>query len=169
MGLDITAYGKLTPAPDAEMEDGQPVDWECYVQIRESLDFPGRIEPLTDGVVYSFADSFGFRAGSYSGYNAWREWLAKLAGYPAADGSGHGHVHSAGAWAVQDGPFHKLINFTDCDGTLGPAVSAKLAAEFAEWDDRAKAAANEPWLYQSYQNWRRAFEMAADGGAVDFH
>jgi hypothetical protein len=54
MGLDITAYRGLKPAPEAELdEDGYPVDYESYWRTG---------------------------AGSYGGYNMWRRELAELGG-----------------------------------------------------------------------------------------
>jgi hypothetical protein len=86
-------------------------------------------------------------------------------------------------WADEEakGPFTELINFSGCEGYIGPVVAAKLAKDFADYQQRAEEyAANqgEPdhgsedwsgdeWL-EVYNDWRRAFEMAADGGAVIF-
>ncbi|MBN3757183.1 hypothetical protein G3N95_29870 [Paraburkholderia sp. Tr-20389] len=187
MGLDITAYRNLTKLDVVFDADGEPVD----PQTRESLDYDSydlrcyfnpdyasRAEGLEDKAVYKAEDSIGFRAGSYGGYNAWREELARLAGYPAVqvDRYNTGSIqlrHDYGAWAATEGPFWELIHFSDCEGVIGPVVAAKLAKEFAEWDERAKAHSNTvdrgDWFYPLYQEWRQAFEMAAQNGAVDFH
>lgn len=174
MGLDITAYTQLSPAPSAEVDsDGNPVDYNTHVRLRENADFPGRMAGLTDGGIYTYADSMSFRAGSYGGYNGWRDALAKLAGYPEEEYDRFGgevkaksHAAACGHGAV--GPFSELINFSDCEGVIGPEVSKKLARDFAEWDERAKAA-DDGFFYDRYRHWRKAFEMAANGGAVDFH
>ena len=165
MGLDITAYRGLTKIDNAEMEDGQPKNWETDVMFWSNYpEFPGRSEGVdTNGTVYNFADKFGFRAGSYSGYNNWRELLAEFAGYDGA----------RQVWDGKTGPFSELINFADNEGTIGPVVSAKLARDFAEFQERADAfTAPEDWgnyWHQKYNDWRKAFEMAADNGAVAFH
>lgn len=180
MGLDITAYRNLRKIDAVFDVDGEPIDPITREPIDYSLkayannDFPGRDEGLEDRAIYSAEDSMGFRAGSYSGYNAWREELAKLAGYTAADYTIYEQTkkrHDAGAWASTSGPFWELINFSDCEGVIGPVVSAKLAKDFAEFDDNARAhsTAREDWFYPVYQDFRQAFEMAADKGAVDFH
>lgn len=169
MGLDITAYSRLAPAGGIAADDEDA--YATHVRVLPSRHFPGREAPLSEGW-HSFADRMGFRAGSYGGYNDWRERLAKLAGYPATMGGGYRTypTHAAGAWASTEGPFWELINFSDCDGTIGSAAAQKLARDFAEWDERAKAADPEsPWFYDLYQLWRKAFELAADGGCVDFH
>lgn len=183
MGLDITAYHNVTKLDVIFDEYGGALDKETMVYVEYDVrvyankDFPGREEGVDDRAAYKAENSIGFRAGSYSGYNAWREELAKLAGYPATPvDRGYGSVvemHSGGAWNTDHGPFWELINFSDCEGTIGPVVSAKLAKDFIEWDERAKqhddAAGLNGGLYERFKQWRQAFEMAADGGLVDFH
>ena len=65
-------------------------------------------------------------------------------------------------------PFFELINFSDCEGILGAPVCAKLAADFAKYQERANTSHDE-WWREKYAGWRRAFEMAADNGCVEFH
>lgn len=57
---------------------------------------------------------------------------------------------------------------SDCEGVIGPEVSAKLVKDFADFDERAKTRGGK-YFYALYCDWRKAFEMAADGGAVSFH
>jgi len=167
MGLDISAYPRLVPAPgDVAMTDGEPDDWQSYFVVRRDeiemteAHFPGATEGLTPGV-YRRDGEFGFRAGSYGGYNQWRDQLARLAGWSGA----------TAAWddpKSVSGPFGRLINFSDCEGYIGPAPAAKLAADFAEYQHAADRHPDE-WFREQYSRWRKAFEMAADGGLVDFH
>jgi hypothetical protein len=156
MGLDITYYRKLATAENVELEDGYPVDYQHFVKFGASMEWsesewPGRGAPLDPSAVYSFADSGSFRAGSYGGYNAWRRQLEVF-----ADGTAD---------------FSELIDFADNEGTIGSIVSAKLATDFAKNYDRAKALGHEgeTWFFEKYQDWQKAFETAADGGAVNFH
>ena len=66
-------------------------------------------------------------------------------------------------------PFFELINFSDCEGSIGPVVSAKLARDFAEFDERARSLNDEGrHFYRLYKSWTTAFQMASDGGMVDF-
>lgn len=178
MGLDITAYRQLKKIDCVFDEDGEPIDpttreplEECYLRAWVNPDFPGRADDIEDKGVYLSEDSFGFRAGSYGGYNHWRRTLAELAGYPAAPFTRFGTTemrHDAGAWAADSGPFWELINFSDCEGVIGATASAKLAADFAAHQDKADAHADERFRAK-YAEFRQAFEMAADGGAVEFH
>lgn len=160
MGLDITVYRGLRQAKQG-------------VQLSRNMDcFAPRGEGLDLDAVYEYADTFGFRAGSYSGYNDWREQLAKLAGYPAAPHKDYdGKIvqrHAQGAWDALAGPFWELINFADNEGTIGPVLAKKLARDFAMFENDADAT-GDAWFIARYADWKRAFEMASDGGAVEFH
>ena len=165
MGLDITAASKLELIPDA------PADLDGFHVGSNPDEFADRADGLKPGF-YRCGKTLNFRAGSYSGYNAWRELLAKLAGYPErVHLSGYKppeKLHAAGAWEATEGPFWELINFSDCEGTIGPKTSAKLAQDFAEHQAAADAHPAE-WFRDLYRTWRLAFTMAAQGGAVDFH
>jgi len=71
-----------------------------------------------------------FRAGSYSGYNKWRDELARRAlDLPAAT-----------VWEdpsrFVEAPFFELINFSDCEGTIGPDAASDLATDFGALRDR---------------------------------
>lgn len=184
MGLDITAYRKLTKIDVVFDAGGDPIDPVTRETVDYDLNasinnhFPGRADDIEDRAIYVADDRHGFRAGSYGGYNAWREELAKLAGYPGLERDPYnvGQIqirHDAGAFSVTEGPFWELICFSDCEGVIGSSISAKLAKDFADWDDRAKAhsgSMDRPiWFYETYLEWRAAFEMAADAGAVEFH
>jgi hypothetical protein len=167
MGLDITAHRRLYPPTSIDpLADG------CYIAENDGA-FAARSDGIPTGCIYAgCAEEYHFRAGSYSGYNHWREQLAQLAGYPAAeDGteptSRFGHTHSAGAWAAKSGPFWELITFSDCEGTIGPVTSAKLARDFALHQDAADAHPEECFRHL-YREWRHAFELAEHGGAVVF-
>lgn len=164
MGLDITAYRQLVPAPDVGEEQADE-DYLKYFRPGPSLawseqHWPGRGEGIDANTTYTFAERFPFRAGSYSGYGEWRRLLSKLAGYATIED----------AWEQLDPakPFNELIHFADNEGVIGPVVGAKLAKDFADHEARAFETMPD-WFCRSYGHWKRAFEMAADGGAVDFH
>ena len=173
MGLDITAYRNLTPATEeVEMEDGYPVDYQTFWKPGPSMKwsesvFPGRGKGVSHSTIYTFSNTFGFRAGSYGGYNHWRDLLSQLAGYGSAEE----------AWSKEDqsGPFMELIHFAGNEGVIGPVISAKLAKDFADFESRAKVFSATLDQYDAqnfitrYYDWKKAFEMASDGGAVCFH
>lgn len=167
MGLDISAYRKVAPAPEAEVDSGGwPSDWKRYLSIRQAtLDmtedyWPGHTEGIPPAGVYSFAEEFGLRAGSYGGYNRWREWLA--------EGVGH-NIDEVHKGIITEGPFVELINFSDCEGYIGPIVAAKLHADFVAHRAKFTGNVDDGWFPEAYDKWMQAFEIAADGGLVSFH
>jgi hypothetical protein len=178
MGLDITAYSKLTKLDALFNEDGEPVDPKTrepignYLRVYSNPDFPGRSEGLDDRAAYSYADADEALSTGYGGYNRWRERLAQLAGYELTPHKRFGtteHLCSAACWNGAAGPFSELINFSDCEGTIGPVVSAKLLRDFIEFDESAKAVTDIPYFYEVYSRLKTGLELAADGGALDFH
>lgn len=178
MGLDITAYRGLTfvRAMRDEEDYGEPDHTTIYI----NNDFPGRADGLIDKGIYSFKDSFGFRAGSYSGYSVWRDKLAELAGYrpitvtseqrpTAREAYAQLYRFAAGAWTRSSGPFYELIQFSDCEGTIGTEVARKLLGDFAEYETRIANAGLDKWFIEKYADWRHAFDLASDEGCVVFH
>lgn len=161
MGLDITVYRNLTPAPDAEVdEEGNPVEWDSHLLITQSLidmqekAFPGRLQ-LSAGI-YHAEETDAFRAGSYGGYSQWRNWLATVAGF--ADAQAFWGTATPGT------PFYELINFSDCEGLLGAQACGRLAVDFAAIQPEG----NE-WQLALYEAWKVSCEMAAQSGAIEFH
>lgn len=171
MGLDVTAYSKLVEAPDAERdEDGGLVDWQGMASFYDNQDFPGRFEGLKEGMAYKTDGECSGLSSGYGTYNGWREELAKLAGYPVQMREQYGREvesYCAACWGGAEGPFSEQINFSDCEGSIGPVVSAKLANDYAEFADKAEAVGGYFW--EKYQEWQEAFQLAADNGAVNFH
>ena len=158
MGLDITAYKKLKVVEKPEIDEygdivNYDTEWKPGAGMKWSEEcFPGRGEGIEPLKVYSWGKSFEFRAGSYSGYNLWRSKLKSFA---------------------RDSSFQELINFADNEGVIGPIVSKKLAKDFKENEVKAKEFSDtfddgEYWI-ALYIKWQKAFEMATDNGAVNFH
>ncbi len=164
MGLDITAYSGLREMPKDTIEcdeDGYPVDYRTYSRFYDNTDFPGRSAGIicNKETYYAHLGEFKFRAGSYSGYNHWRTQLAALVA-----GCDKGPIAATL-------PFAELINFSDCEGVLGPVVCKKLAADFAAYQQKADefSGADGDWFRERYADWRKAFELAEQGGCVEFH
>ena len=166
MGLDITAYKNVelvdTVSDAEEYEEKYGDDWEKYDYIHRYQDFPDRLPPMQVNGVYRFEAKFSFRAGSYSGYNFWREQLSVMAlgGKPPAIWND---------WARFTGKsFVELIHFSDAEGNMGTDVCKKLLKDFVNFQSLADQHEDE-WFRQKYNDWRKAFEYAADNGYVDFH
>jgi len=163
MGLDISAYSKIKPESDGEIFIG-------------SDDF-GRHQDLSEGEYSSTNDSrhHSFRAGSYSGYNRWREDLSMAI---------HGVMPSI-IWKspekYEGKDFFEIINFSDCEGCMGPQVSEKLYSDFIKnkepfvkfMEDRYGKAEDSGFSESSYRitiydDFTLAFEIAKDSGVLIF-
>jgi hypothetical protein len=171
MGLDITAYSRLKHV-GKHAEDWCDLldenDERLHVQAFAYDDFPQSFRGIPDlgrrafgggsafiiGGCFEFTpetQEHRFRAGSYSGYNHWRADLQAQFN-PGRDPSM---------------PFFELIWFADNEGSIGPEAAADLLADFREHAGRY----TPPQYYtaKTYDDWTRAFELAADGGLVRFH
>ena len=161
MGLDISYYEKFFPADDATIEARE--NGEVQLWYVPSAEFD-----TLDGIAHEYVRGYGnighFRAGSYSGYNAWRQWLTSIV---------HG-VEPRDVWSNPDNykgkPFYELIHFSDCEGCIGPKTSAKLAQDFADYQSTIDAMPDDgTWFKSAYREWRHAFETASGSGFVEFH
>lgn len=171
MGLDIKWYRGLTSVGVDEATDIDGDVRDEFVKLYHNPNFPGRADDIVDRGCYSYEESGCFNAGAYSGYNRWRDDLAKLAGYPITAYYDCGVIkesYAAACWDGATGPFSELINFADDEGVIGSSVAAKLAADFAAFQHKADES-RDSWFREKYAHWREAFEKAADRGAVDFH
>lgn len=162
MGLDITAYEHIQfikskptggyPDADYDRPETEPLfyNYECFTP---------RSDGNPEGLYLISGDTYRFPAGSYSWYGQWRDQLADMVEY-------HCELDEDAS-----GPFDEIINFADNEGTIGPATSAKLAKDFADWQQRADEFKCEDaeWFRRLYADFRKAFELAANTGAVKFH
>lgn len=166
MGLDITAYKnvKLIETLRAYEDYESKYDWQDnydFLSANVLSMWADRSSDLTPGGVYSYEDSMGFRAGSYSWYNYWRNELSKMML----------NVEASDVWNNPDRykemPFYELINFSDCEGVLGTQVCRDLAEDFETYLSIAVMHTDE-WFVDKYNNWLEAFKFA-ENGYVDFH
>lgn len=162
MGLDIVAYEKITLAPDATESDydyGLNSLQTFYVE-----DDRPQSAGIISGAFYEVSGrEHSFRAGSYSGYNSWRNKLSVFAlGISAPNvwkKARQGDNELVGK------PFVELIDFSDCGGTLGPAACAKLAKDFEGHLEEAEARFSG---MANYRDFMKAFQLASSGGCVRF-
>lgn len=179
MGLDITTYKNLKVVENPQLdEDGEIINWETEWKAGASMEwsekhFKGIGEGIDPNKVYTWENSLGFPAGSYSGYGAWRDTLEEFAKtlFPIKfenDGNGNigmvikGNTH----------PFDELINFADNEGVIGYVVAKKLYKDFVDNEEAkkfSKKLKDDEYWFGKYQDWKQAFEYASQHGAVDFH
>jgi hypothetical protein len=179
MGLDVTAYSRLKPVGQHEKDpaknEGEPGginDW-CYydnhVQVFAYDTFPqsfrgipilGADRQFLLGGCYEITAATQeerFHAGSYSGYNMWRDYLRSQFN-PRQE---------------PDLPFYELIFFADNEGSIGPDAARDLLTDFREhanrYDPPGSIQPECDYYRQKYASWTRACELAADGGLIRFH
>lgn len=179
MGHDVHAWGRIKPAPaNAYNRDAWPgYDTTKYVECWAS-DLDRHADGLHRGL-YSFETKAHFYAGSFSRYARWRELLAKLAGYPAAQALPQEFLdrrsaqsgltaaeinmlygvprtrpcHEIGAVAAGGGPFWELLDAA-YDATIGEKTSQKLLADFVEFDEAAANVANADEAFSKFYDLR---------------
>lgn len=157
-------YAGLTKAGNVEVDlDGYPLDWSRYwraaVVRGTEFTYPGRAAGLEQDAIYEYTDYWDFVAGTSKTYGAWRDALARLAGYESTQAV----VKSP---PPPGSPFVELIDFYDAGGVMGPIACAKLARAFRAYREQAKSIGGEFW--QRYYVWEGAFETVAGNGALRF-
>ena len=178
MGLDISYYSNVVKSKHQEESD----DYDLY-DINDLFTynpyFKYQLGSLENNTWYSktvSSVSDGFCAGSYSSYNYWRNDLAIMSGYGSAENVFNSWLKNEryikllklNGSEIKMKPFYELINFSDAEGTIGPEVSAKLYQDFVDFDESAKKYSDK-YFYKKYCEWKEAFRVASDNGAVNFH
>lgn len=177
MGLDIRAYSNLRYVGHHEEWADEDAHYDEHHKAYAYTAFPhallgvpnvqpqdgyGDSQFLSGGCfeVTEKTKSHGFRAGSYSGYNAWRQDLADRF-----------NPYRDGGQPSPEGPFYELIWFADNEGTIAELAAINLLADFRQHEAEylAAHAADDEWFARKYADWMRACELAADGGLIDFH
>ena len=191
MGLDITAISEVEPIEipeDIELWSNEYYDWEAdqslpggVWNLYQSNNFPEQGEGLPNGTVVAMGEEFGHRAGSYSGYNEWRRLLARAA-LGMSDEEVWNKIDSGVSYS--EVPFGELINFSDADGVIGPIASQKLYNDFVKYEEPIMKKLDRfylkfedyeidgetyDWFNFKYKDWKEAFRIASNNGAVIFH
>ena len=191
MGLDITAISEIEPIEipeNIELWSNEYYDWEeeqdlpgGVWNLYQSNNFPEQGEGLPNGTVVAMGEEFGHRAGSYSGYNEWRRLLARAA-LGMSDEEVWNKIDSGVSYS--EVPFGELINFSDADGVIGPIASQKLYNDFVKYEEQIMKKLDRfylkfddyeidgetyDWFKHKYKDWKEAFRVASNNGAVIFH
>ncbi len=189
MGLDISAISQMRPVEipeDIKLWSDEYYEWEREQDgdvwnLYQHEHFPEQGEGLPNGPVINDGGYHSFRAGSYSGYGEWRNLLARVA-LNLTDEQVWNRVDSGESYASI--PFGELINFSDADGVIGPVAAEKLYNDFVNLEEDVMAQLDRyylkfedfevdgetyHWFKHKYNDWKEAFRIASDNGAVIFH
>ena len=185
MGLDISYFSNIEKVGEKPKDD-KVYDFDILIWNPECFEY--QLGGLDKKFVYNLTkeSEYGsFRAGSYGGYNRWRDELGNMMGY---NGSVYEEFSEQsfkkyplrarkleniqGKKIKLPKPFYELICFSDCEGVIGPEVAKKLYKDFCDYYDIAKEHIKEKWdgwFYEKYKEWKEAFRVASENGAVHFH
>ena len=131
MGLDIRAYRGLQLAPAGQLSD------DSSLYLGRPLPTPIRLSPVARMV---FTPRWPIPAVKIASHSRPAHTCTTVSG-----------AISLPRWRVlaapkvrtnpeKEGlPFVELINFSDCEGVIGPEVAAKLAKDFADYEFSASA------------------------------
>ncbi len=168
MGLEVIAYSNIKFLreyfEDFDYDEGKT---SLYVNTH----FPDRAPEFKDGI-YSFDKEVGFCAGSYGGYNQWRDELAHFAEFEAHETDGYKYPHAETAFnnLGVDKPFYELINFSDCEGVIGKDICVKLLKDFNDFQERAEQFETRCiYFMKIYNSFIELLELAVYDGCLWFH
>lgn len=161
MGLHIFAIEKALKLSDDFSADFESFDVEGEI-------FRAKVNPsfashdhLTTGIYVSEGASISFSAGSYGSYNDFRSDLSMIVN----------QVPSNVIWnnpdLYEDSDFYELINFSDCEGVIGPDTANKLLSDFKRHREEFMIE-RDVWDGEKYDNWIKALEIAGNDGMLIF-
>jgi hypothetical protein len=169
MGLDIHLYTGIKILEDQKKADkdyDSGVPHVCY--LYSNPDFPEQADGIKNGFYY-FTEEDHFHAGSYSGYGQFRRQLCQFAHKKDIEELWENETSGEVA-------FIELLNFSDCEGIIGPKTSLKLAEDFWEYRKQLPTDPTDE-LYEGHNYsffarfnfFANFFEKAAStGGVVKF-
>ena len=176
MGLDISYASRINFESRGYVSD----EGDNVVYLYPNDNLLDQSEGIKGGEYVCEGIQDSFRAGSYSGYGGWRKALAEMIGWKIEDLWRHvvtlaqrsenlNDVLNENDSFKVDIPFIEILHFSDCEGFIGPKTSAKLHADFLDWDEKASNFDSQnSYFYEKYQEWTEAFKVASDGGCVIF-
>jgi hypothetical protein len=152
----IVAYQGLKKIEKAIGEKCRYFGQEVNIfEVDENSECPEFLVGLEIDDVYTYSGEiwFGFGEGQVPNEN-----LEKLAGLVGYDWQMPG--------ANEPGPFRELFRWGGV-GTIGPVASAKLAADFADWDVHARARGDASF-YKFFTNMRVMFDCVMTDACVQY-
>ena len=121
------------------------------------------------------AGNIGFRAGSYSGFHEFREWLVQKIGYENFDDYWKKNEKQIGEFSHRNG-MHKgvsklslgpLLCHSDCDGWIGPGNAKRLLEDLKDiklnLEPIVDPSADEIWFREKLDDWIEACGESVEG------
>lgn len=187
MGLDITYYSNIREVVDSDPDDDD-YPWSSAIYTHD-LGFYYQLGSLKLLTPYESTpeSEIGHISIGYSSYNQWRRELSILAGYESdkhvwSDTFFNPHVKyetlrkrklknlkNENCKIKEVKPFYELINFSDCEGVIGPEVSKKLYQDFVNFENKIRNCNMDSYFNNKYKEFKEAFRVASKNGAVSFH
>jgi len=161
MGLNIIAVNKIKKVADfyEKIENIKIEDEKKLIRVKVNAFFSSH-DNLESGIYVYEGDEIEF-SGPYSEYSAFRNILANIA---------HS-VNCAEIWAncdiYKNGAFYELIDFSDCEGVIGPISASKLLLDFKKYREDFYKISNK-WDCENYENWIIALDIASSDGMIIF-
>lgn len=169
MGVSVSGHKNIRVEPNPDNPCGGWVADDGSEKFLKNRHFPEQYEGLDPDSFYH-SEYISGPSMAYGGYNRWRDQLARIAGYPKmifnmGDGTIR-ETHCTKCWEGEPGPFAEQINFSDCEGTIGPVVCTKLAKDYNDFADKAEL--EDEWFLKNYKLFQFIFNEVAGNGLVSF-
>lgn len=162
MGLELIAVNKIKKIANFSdnWNDLIDDDEKKIIRVKVNNSFLSH-DYLESGIYIYEGDEMDISCGSYSTYSYFRNTLSNIA---------HG-VNSNIIWnnheKYKGEAFYELINFSDCEGVIGPISSAKLLSDFKKYKEDFFKISNE-WDCEHYEDWIKMLEIASNDGMLIF-
>lgn len=181
MGLDVTFFERVEFVGEHATEwiDADGVTRECDHRVAyTSGGFPRTEAGVPSGQHFEESGESLHWSLNYAGYSMFRACLlhtvrpdlvtAENPYYPRV------WTDEITAEEFQSWPFNELIWFSDCEGTYGPEVAAKLLSDFRKHEHRIDSSALElfpAWgsmFGKLYREYMAGLEIVGDQGLVTY-
>lgn len=161
MGLKIIAFEKAKLISENFKAKAEEIDFDGEVfRAKVNPDFEAH-DHLATGIYSAGGEGIEFMAGSYGTYNGLRRQLSLM----AHDKEPQEIWNDRERYKGRD--FYELIDFSDCEGVIGPTTAGKLYYDFRSYREAYHMQNNE-WDNEVYDNWMKAMELASNDGIIIF-
>ncbi|WP_322005161.1 hypothetical protein [Paraburkholderia tropica] len=165
--VDVNAYRSAAEGPCNDEEDfHEIVEREDLISVEYNEERPELSDGLERDATYRCEETVFFSFPHWRVCRDWVQLLRKLVGYTDEEILAEGSTVD----------FREYFLWYQ-EGTIGPLAAARIAAQFAKWDERAKVfgaqfadgserALAEQWFYNIYEDMRDMFEWTSKDGIV---